>query len=341
MDARLDSDWAFCDSSLNQVSRTFSQPIAMLGSGTLRRTTACAYLLCRIADTIEDDEHLLASERDCLYEAFLAHAHERLGSQEWRRAISRLTGSPAEIELSHGMDAVLRVLRAMPGPSQDACWRWIGEMCRGMSLYGHRPAGPDGLRVLMDLSDLHRYCYFVAGTVGHLLTDLFEIEGREALGAEARRVMRRNAEDFGVGLQLANILKDVGADRRRGWSFVPRSLGDAGAFDSAMTPRDLRAAAEAVDPVFQKAYDCLERGLEYTLAVPRELRPIRLFLLLPLWMAVRTLRCAQGNVAIFDPAERVAISRAEVAALIFDCVSHVDDDTILRSHYADLRLRTA
>ncbi len=70
---------------------------------------------------------------------------------------------------------------------------------------------------------MDRYCYFVAGTVGHLLTELFRLQ-RPSMAPERYRRLSDLATSFGRGLQLTNIIKDVSDDRRRGWSFVPRQL---------------------------------------------------------------------------------------------------------------------
>jgi farnesyl-diphosphate farnesyltransferase len=206
-----------------------------------------------------------------------------------------------------------------------------------MVIYSHRPPDDHGLHTLMNLDDLYRYCYFVAGTVGHLLTELFEIAAREALDMSARRVMRANAEAFGIGLQLVNIIKDIASDRRRGWSFIPRGFISEDAFNPSAAPNIRREALLALAPVFERAHSCLDRGLVYVLAVPRTQRPIRSFLTLPLWMGVRTLRCADGNAAIFDEDQRVAISRREVETLLHSCVEHAGDDNAVRQIYGRLR----
>ena len=50
----LESDEAYQEHALPGVSRTFALTIPEL-PGDLRRVVTNAYLLCRIADTIEDD----------------------------------------------------------------------------------------------------------------------------------------------------------------------------------------------------------------------------------------------------------------------------------------------
>mgnify|MGYP006174187183 CR=1 FL=1 len=76
------------------------------------------------------------------------------------------------------------------------------------------------------LDDLERYCYFVAGTVGKLLTSLFELEV-PGLPAHLLTPIRARAVSFGVALQLENIVKDVAEDHVRGDCFLPEELAEA------------------------------------------------------------------------------------------------------------------
>ncbi len=50
-------DFDFCEEYLNRVSRTFAVNIQVL-SGDVYKAVLLAYLLCRIADTMEDDPSL-------------------------------------------------------------------------------------------------------------------------------------------------------------------------------------------------------------------------------------------------------------------------------------------
>ena len=63
---------------------------------------------------------------------------------------------------------------------------------------------------------------------------------------------------------------------------------------------------------------------------------IRLFCLLPLWMAARTLVHGRGNDAMFVPGAPVKISRGEVEALIAECMANVSDNEALETRYAAL-----
>ncbi|HEX8536851.1 MAG TPA: squalene/phytoene synthase family protein, partial [Cystobacter sp.] len=235
-----------------------------------------------------------------------------------------------------------RVFHTLPENIRASLARWTSEMARGMAIYAHRERGTDGIVALHTVSDLERYCYFVAGTVGHLTTELFLEELGSEVTPEQAQTMRLHAEAFGTGLQLVNILKDVTDDREeRGWSFIPRSLCAAGGLGVAeLTDPAQRTRAHAtVAPLFELARRNLDGGLRYALASPATAPQLRLFCLLPLWMAARSLVLARGNDAMFVAGQPVKIPRAEVEALITDCMNHHADDTTLQARYAELWLQ--
>jgi farnesyl-diphosphate farnesyltransferase len=331
-----DPDWNFCWEQLLEVSRTFSRPIDLLPD-TLRVATTCGYLLCRIADTVEDHGDLSTERRDHLYRAFLDVLEGDASPQVFTNRFADIPGEGPEFQLSENLDRVWNVFEQLPEPTVGICTRWVGEMTRGMQLYGHRPTDEEGLRVLHNPDDLERYCYYVAGTVGRLLTELFE-HHVDDLDDERALAMQRHAEPFGLGLQMVNVLKDQTDDFERGWSFIPRSsMARHGLSPTELHRREHRETAhDVVRPLFERAADHLDDALEYTLAIPPEHRQIRLFCLLPLWMAVRTLVCAEGNDAMFESGEPVKISRDEVESLIADAVEHAGDDDVLRSRYDEL-----
>jgi len=64
-----------------------------------------------------------------------------------------------------------------------------------------------------EFADLERYCRCVAGSIGRLCLGVFETHDRAA--AEPL------ADDLGVALQLANILRDLAQDLRDGRQYLP------------------------------------------------------------------------------------------------------------------------
>lgn len=330
------SAWAFCWQSLVEVSRTFSKPIEMLRPN-LRAAVTCGYLICRIADTIEDDEALGNAARDRLFDALLEVLEDNAAPDEFIRLAAELSGRACELRLARNIDQVMRVFRALAPLHQKVCVTWAAEMIRGMSLFARREADADGVVLLRTLRDLERYCYFVAGTVGQMLTGLFLAE-MPTISEERVRRMRARAESFGLGLQLVNILKDQTEDLGRGVCFMPQTLWDT----QKMKPRQMldpamrSRAHRAVEPIFERAHQYLHDALDFTLAIPPEEVEIRLFCILPLWMAARTLRHARGNDAMFIEEAPVKISRAEVGELIGLAVQHAGDDAALRTQFFHL-----
>jgi phytoene synthase len=73
---------------------------------------------------------------------------------------------------------------------------------------------------LRDFSELYRYCYRVAGTVGLAMTHIMGVNSAQALAA---------AENLGIGMQLTNILRDVGGDLAVGRIYLPQD--DLARFD--------------------------------------------------------------------------------------------------------------
>src|SRR5471032_3016761 len=151
------SDEVYQDRILPHVSRTFALTIPQLPPA-LRAAVTSAYLLCRIAATIEDE---------------------------------------------------------LP---RSAIQRCIDLMCYGMPHYQHSAS----VRGLARSSDLDDYCYYVAGVVGEMLTDLFCDYSPEI--ARHRAPLAGLAASFAQGLQMTNILKDVWEDRCRGACWLPQEV---------------------------------------------------------------------------------------------------------------------
>src|SRR5579863_152707 len=77
---------------------------------------------------------------------------------------------------------------------------------------------------IQDFQGMYRYCYRVAGTVGLAMTHMLGVRSPQALEA---------AEKLGIGMQLTNILRDVGGDLAAGRIYLP--LEDLARFDCSPT----------------------------------------------------------------------------------------------------------
>lgn len=334
-------DWDACRAHLQKVSRSFSQPISLLPR-ELEVALTVGYLLCRIADTLEDHKSVPAALRDPLFDVFLAVLGDRATVTQFlelfQRGVEVDPEEDAEVALAFAFETVLRVFGSMSTDTRSVVLRWVTEMAFGMRTYAQRLPGEDGLIAMYSLQDLERYCYFVAGTVGHMVTDLFldHMQGHPAVPADHE--LRAHAESFGIGLQLVNIVKDVTDDRERSWSFIPRDVCVASGLQvSDLTDPAFRSEAHrALGAVIDRAEGHLSKGLDYVLAIPTSFPQLRLFCLIPLWMAVRTLRVARANDAVLQAGRSVKIARLDVVAIVAECTQFVTDDHSLRQRFGAL-----
>lgn len=301
-----ETDRAYCHGILPKVSRTFALCIPLLPTG-LEYATLVAYLVCRVADTIEDAVSLSPETKASLLNAW-AHALEDGGADVGLLGTAFASPASDDERLVNDADVVLREFHRLPPSHRDAVRPWVREMCAGMAEFVRRPPGGIGT-----VEDLDRYTYYVAGTVGHLLTRLFRLhDPRPAAGRYER--LEALATSFGRGLQLTNIIKDVADDRRRGFSYIPRQL----CLLAGIRPEDLQderhrgEARRVVLTLIEKAKRHLTDALAYSTTLPRRLYGVRLFCLTSLFFAVRTLRLAERDARLLDPAHKVKISRADV-----------------------------
>jgi farnesyl-diphosphate farnesyltransferase len=201
----------------------------------------------------------------------------------------------------------------------------------------HARARPDHLEALASLEELDRYCYYVAGTVGHLLTELFALH-HPRLTKKHYAKLKALSTSFGLGLQLTNIIKDVADDRQRGWSFVPKQLCSlAGTTPENLFSEDVTRQSQLVmSLLIAKAKRHLKDALTYCTTLPRSAYRIRLFCLTPLFFAVRTLHKAERDPRLLDPHHKVKITRGEVYRIL--CTTYVlaPNNHLVRAYYRQL-----
>jgi farnesyl-diphosphate farnesyltransferase len=308
------ADRAFCADVLPDVSRTFALSIAALPA-RLRAPIEAAYLICRIADTIEDDHRLAPDVREQLFDAFdAALGDERSGAALDRLAVASDLGRGNESQrLCAGTRRVFRCFHALPLSQRSAIRPHITELARGMRELGRERPFPEVL-------DLERYCYFVAGTVGKLLTAVFELEVPE-LGESARRFVRARAVAFGIGLQLVNIVKDVAEDFERGDCFLPADLAARHGvpLPEILEPHRRRAALGVVHDVCALAREHLRHARAYTLAWPPDAaHDIRVFCVVPLALALATLREIENDNGVLVPGKTPKVARTLVVRIFAD-----------------------
>lgn len=177
----VDEAYAFCEGLTKREARNFYYPIRGL-TRDRRRAMCAVYAFSRGADDIADEPGI----------------DDRAGQfAEYRRRLEgAFTGAPEGEVFTALADAAKRFKL----PKQN-----LAEIIDGaeQDLTVTRYA---------TFAELRGYCYKVASAVGLVCVEIFGYTDPAA---------RKHAETLGIGMQLTNILRDVGEDARRGRVYLP------------------------------------------------------------------------------------------------------------------------
>lgn len=307
----------FAKQIIKQVSRTFAISIRLL-TGSLGKAVLTGYLLCRIADTIEDDSTTSSTIRSQLLTLFSKCPTGKEQLTQFITAVSCIKGDEPYLKLLHNSNKIFNLLNTLPNESAKIVWSRTEEMVLGMRDFVEQY--PQGIHI-QSTDELHRYCYYVAGTVGHMLTDLFYYHSPFISKATYHRLLV-NCEAFGEVLQIVNILKDVAWDVEfRNHVFIPADvLMSNGSTQKNILADEFRTENyESIKTLVNMAKLDLTQALQYFYTIPRMAITIRLFCLVPLVLAIATLREIQNTQVMLQKGGMVKISRKEVRSILFYC----------------------
>lgn len=316
---------------LQGVSRTFALTIPQLPP-SLYPVIGNAYLLCRIVDTVEDDNGLSSEQTRKFAEMFIQVVSGKVAAEAFAEALFPLLSDhtiPAEHDLIKNTPAVIRITHSFNPTQRKALERCVRIMGQGMADY----QDTESLAGLKDLAALNQYCYHVAGVVGEMLTELF-CDYSEEINLNKPALMKL-AVSFGQGLQMTNILKDIWEDRKRGACWLPQDIFREKGFDL----NELQPGC--TDPRFDEGLGVLigiakahlRNALTYTCMIPPKETGIRRFCLWALGMAVLTLNKINQNRS-FIQGEQVKISRKSVKATVLITSALARQDWALQRMFA-------
>lgn len=328
----------YLDSVHGQVSRTFDLALRQLEDEDLREQVRDSYLLCRIADTIEDTDliegedkaELLESYSDLLKEHRSGEARYR-DVASWVRDVSdslkdvninevdeREEADESYWSLVRNAHTALSSYQALDSSARDDVGRSIQEMAEGMAEYVD---GERGIRI-RDEEELFEYCHYVAGTVGDFLTDLFSRQSEVD-----EEVLRENSEDYAQLLQRINVARDPVADLREEEAvFIPETYMEGlkhGEFtdqiEEAVESDDAREdhpeLVGAVENVLMSAEERADSAVKYVTEFEQhEGNGVRAYLETPLLLALATADQTRPEDAFTE--DGLKIGREEVAKIM-------------------------
>jgi farnesyl-diphosphate farnesyltransferase len=313
LDAARRADREYQAAILPGVSRTFALTIPALPA-RLADVVTNAYLLCRLADTIEDDVGLSNAEKSAFHDRFVTVVEGKGSAEAFAAELAPLLSTRVlddERDLVRNTAKIVRITHGFSQEEQAALIRCVRIMCSGMPEFQRRKS----LKGLRDLEEMGSYCYFVAGVVGEMLTELFLLHCPE-LERERERMLRL-AVSFGQGLQMTNILKDIWDDRQSGACWLPRSVFAHGTMDLERleTWHSQPVFREGLQELIGVGHAHLRNALEYTCLIPKRETGIRRFCLWAIGLAVLTLRKIHRHPG-FRSGSEVKVSRRTVKATV-------------------------
>ncbi|MCS7090160.1 MAG: squalene/phytoene synthase family protein [Limisphaera sp.] len=301
---------------LRATSRSFYLSLRVL-PWPVREPIALAYLAARTTDTIADVAALSVTTRLDALETMMQQLQK--GPQAGPIPTPGL-GCPglsrAEQQLLENWPHTLQALRQLDPSDQADVRQVLRQIIHGQQLdllrFGCGIQTMRAVRALRTAAELNHYTYCVAGSVG----EFWSCVCRRHLFPKAvldEVTWMQDAVRFGQGLQLVNILRDLASDLRQGRCYLPEDELQACGLhvDQLLDP----TAWGRFQPCFEKwriqAIQHLQRGWQYTLALPRRQVRLNLACAWPLLIGGRTLQRLK-KVNPLDPTQRVKISRREV-----------------------------
>jgi farnesyl-diphosphate farnesyltransferase len=308
---------------LEGVSRSFYLTLKALPEG-LREPLSLAYLLARAADTMADSASVPGVVRTaCLHEFDrLLQSEERDPSAEAKlckdllREFAPMQEDKHEAVLLERLQDAFDAFRASP-PRHAAAMRGVlAPIVRGQLLDIERFPADGTVRALRSVDELEEYTWLVAGCVGEFWTKLCALEEPEMFdpGVTTEQMVDWGVR-YGKGLQLVNILRDVGKDMRMGRCYFPESELSNHGLTLAAVQADPAKLLPVMQPWRERCREHLDCGLRYLDAVRH--KRLLFATALPLLIGIRTLTLIDKA----TPAELlqgVKVSRAEVGKILFD-----------------------
>ncbi len=286
------------------ISRTFAFTIPKLPKEVATDLTV-AYAVCRIIDTIEDSDYPSEKKKDLMQLMINVLSEPRPKIEEFKDAMNLLSSNEKYLELIQKTGKVIGALRSRPSRVQEIIVKNAIIMARGFV--------EDGVQNIQTLSQQNKYCFYAAGIVGHIITELFGYYGY--LSKEEVATLIPLAEDNGLALQKVNIMKDIIEDVKDGRHYWPAELLQKYglSYETLGSKEHMKESMEVLNELHEDVKPYFARSLEYIHKLPNEPAGLRIFCANNVLMAIATTRTIMES-GIFSH-EKIKISREEVYAI--------------------------
>lgn len=267
---------------LKGVSRSFYLSLRMLPR-PMRRAASLGYLLARASDTLADSVTMATETRLEVLENFRRAVAGEGELARWPIALLNSVPQARERHLLEMSGDLIAGLEKLPAEEAVLVRKVVGIIISGQLLdlacfFGGTREQPVALT---DDAALEDYAWRVAGCVGEFWTELGFLTMKDRFSVSTVVDLRERGIAFGKGLQLVNILRDVGEDLAVGRCYLPVA-------DPLDVDEVLACHALWVD----RACNWIREGERY--AATLRSRRLRAATVVPAWIAGKTLGSLKG-----------------------------------------------
>ena len=294
------NDRDFCYETLNKVSRSFAVVIQQLPV-VLRDPVCIFYLALRGLDSVEDDMTYPVAEKIPL----LCKFYTKLLIDGW--CIEGVGDSDEYRILLKHFYKVITVFKGLDQRYQSVILDITRKMGEGMAQFADKTASIDSV------TNYNLYCHYVAGVVGHGLSQLFSAS---TLEDNDLQLQERLSNSMGLFLQKTNIIRDYLEDLQAGRTWWPEEIwgqyADKLSFfaENPNSEVSLSALNHMVNDALSHVPDCLDY-----LSRLRN-KQIFEFCAIPQTMAIATLTEVYNNPLVFQ--KNVKVRKGAAAKMMLE-----------------------
>lgn len=297
-----------CWGILPKVSRSFALCIKILPK-PLNEQMMVSYLIYRIIDTIEDSKAPLRAKKR-LFDEFIRLLSLKKMDNEKAQALGKELCNTLdytyEKELLESTEAVASAYYSQPKRVRASIFKWGKRMAGGMYEFQKKR--------IETFADQDKYSYYVAGVIGNLFNDLLQINA--IIDIRLKRKLSRFARQFGLALQKVNILRDIAEDVSSNRHYWPsKLLAKYGLDYGSLCLKENREKALAI--LREQVADArkhIDAAMKYIMMLPEKALRVRMFCLIPLFMAIESYVKCMDNREVFE--SKVKISREQVTDIV-------------------------
>ncbi|MFT5465421.1 MAG: farnesyl-diphosphate farnesyltransferase [Verrucomicrobiales bacterium] len=289
----------------------------------VRAPISLGYLLARASDTIADTrgpsstvrKSLLVRYRGLIHVEKPSETEVELLANEIRQEILPKVHHDGEQALLGQIEACFGWLRKFSGPDRSALHKVLDLIVKAqindVEVFG--AANRLNLQFLQNEADLVRYADMVAGSVGIFWTEI--CAARDANFADMTvDAMRSRGERYGRGLQILNIVQDLGDDLKAGRCYLPHEQLLEGGWVEGTWMSNQASIMNVSKIWLDRAELEIRQGLAY--AEQLNGKRLRVATILPALIAARTIRDIRKSQSSFLK-NRIKVPRADVKKILW------------------------